>query len=63
MAEGRRELYQFIKSSNALFQARGDPVDQAPQTQTVPLSSRVGNVQRSREVLDAFFFWMLPFLK
>jgi hypothetical protein len=24
---------------------------------------RVGNVQGTRQVLDAFFFWMLPFLK
>ena len=58
-----KELYQFIKSSNALFQARENFIYRAPSKRYVNMFLRVGNVQRSRQVLDAFFFWMLPFLK
>jgi len=58
-----KELYQFIKRSNALFQARSNFVYRAPSKRYVNMFLRVGNVQRSRQVLDAFFFWMLPTLK
>jgi hypothetical protein len=58
-----KELYLFLKQSNALFQARKNFVYRAPSKRHVNMFLRVGNVQRNRQVLDAFFFWMLPHLK
>jgi hypothetical protein len=58
-----KELYHYVKHSSALFQARPNFVYRAPSQRHVNMFLRVGNVQRSRQVLDAFFFWMLPYLK
>jgi len=58
-----KELYLFIKRSNALFRARSNFLYRAPSKRYVNMFLRVGNVQRTRQVLDAFFFWMLPYLK
>jgi hypothetical protein len=58
-----KELYQYVKQSNGLFQAKPQFVYKVPSQRFVNMFLRVGNVQRDRQVLDAFFFWMLPFLK
>jgi hypothetical protein len=58
-----KELYQYVKRSNGLFQARPQFVYRVPSQRFVNMFLRVGNVQRDRQVLDAFFFWMLPFVK
>ncbi|WP_148210218.1 hypothetical protein [Candidatus Korobacter versatilis] len=52
-----------MKESTALFRARMNFVYRAPSQRFVNMFLRVGSIQRSRQVLDAFFFWMLPFLK
>jgi hypothetical protein len=58
-----KELYYYVKESSALFKANSNFVYRAPSHGFVNMFLRVGNVQRSRQVLDAFFFWMLPRLK
>lgn len=58
-----KELYTYIKQSSALFQARPQFVYRAPSQRHVNMFLRVGSVQRNRQVIDAFFFWMLPYLK
>ena len=58
-----KELYKFIKQSRALFQAHAGFVYRAPSKRYVNMFLRVGNVQRTRQVLDAFFFWILPHLE
>ena len=58
-----QELYYYVKESSALFKANSNFVYRAPSDGFVNRFLRVGNVQRSRQVLDAFFFWMLPHLK
>jgi hypothetical protein len=58
-----KELYYYVKESSALFKANSNFVYRAPSDGFVNMFLRVGNVQRNRQVLDAFFFWMLPHLK
>lgn len=58
-----KELYTFIKRSSAVFQAHTKFVYRAPSKRYVNMFLRVGNIQRTRQILDAFFFWMLPYLR
>ncbi|MCH7915732.1 MAG: hypothetical protein IH856_22305 [Deltaproteobacteria bacterium] len=58
-----RELRQYMHRSAALFQARPNFIYRSPSQSYVNVFLRVGNVQLSRQCLDAFFFWMLHHLK
>lgn len=58
-----KEFYYYMKESNCLFQARAQFLYRAPSQRYVNMFLRVGNIQRSRQVLDAFFFWMIPHLR
>ncbi len=58
-----KELATYVDHSSALFRANPNFVYRAPSERFVNMFLRVGNVQRNRQVLDAFFFWMLPYLK
>lgn len=57
------ELYTYVDQSSALFEARGNIVYKAPSQKYCTMFLRVGSVQMRRHTLDAFFFWMLPFLQ
>lgn len=58
-----QELQYYVNNSDALLSARSGFVYRAPSGDYVRQFLRVGNIQKSRQALDAFFFWMLPFLK
>ena len=58
-----REFQHYANNSGALLSAREGFVYQAPSGHHVRQFLRVGNIQKSRQALDAVFFWMLPFLK
>ena len=57
------EFKHYVDDSNALLATRKGFVYCAPSGHYVRQFLRVGNIQRSRQALDATFFWMLPFLK
>ena len=57
------ELREYVNRSSALFKASSNFVYRAPSQTYVNMFLRVGNVQMTRQAIDAFFFWMLPFLK
>lgn len=57
------ELVSFVKRSTALFRREANYVYRSPSNKYCSMFLRVGSVQMSRDVLDAFFFWMLPYLR
>ena len=57
------EFKHYVDHSDALLAARKGFVYRAPSGHYVRQFLRVGNIQKSRQALDATFFWMLPFLK
>ena len=57
------EFKYYARHSDALLSAREGFVYRAPSGHYVRQFLRVGNIQKSRQALDATFFWMLPFLK
>lgn len=57
------ELRQFIERSRALYPPRKNWLYRTPNRKYANMFLRVGNVQRTRQALDSFFFWMLPYLK
>lgn len=63
--EGIREyeLDYYVRHSDALLPTREGFVYRAPSDHYVRQFLRVGNIQKSRQALDAIFFWMLPFLE
>ena len=56
------ELRSYITRSNALLNARENFLYRSPSLSYVDRFLRVGNVQISRQAIDAFFFWMIPHL-
>ncbi len=58
-----QEFQHYVKNSDALLSARDGFVYRAPSGHHVRQFLRVGNIQKSRQALDAIFFWMLPSLK
>lgn len=58
-----QEFQHYVNNSDALLSARDGFVYRAPSGHHVRQFLRVGNIQKSRQALDAVFFWMLPFLK
>jgi len=58
-----RELEHYAKKSDAILPARDGLVYRAPSNHYLRQFLRVGNIQKTRQPLDAVFFWMLPFLK
>ena len=58
-----QELQHYVNNSDSLLSARDGFVYRAPSGHYVRQFLRVGNIQKSRQALDAVFFWMLPFLK
>jgi len=58
-----REFEHYASHSDALLSARKGFVYRAPSRHYVSKFLRVGNIQKSRQALDATFFWMLPFLQ
>lgn len=58
-----QEFQHYVNSSDALLSARDGFVYRAPSGHYVRQFLRVGNIQKSRQALDAVFFWMLPFLE
>lgn len=57
------ELRGLAYESHAILRAADSCVFRAPSKKYCRLFIRVGNVQRDKATLDAFFFWMLPWLK
>jgi hypothetical protein len=57
------ELEEFVRQSAALFAAGDSFVYKSPSQRYCNMFLRVGNVQITRQALDAFFFWMLPYLQ
>ena len=57
------EFKHYVDHSDALLANRKGFVYRAPSGHYVSRFLRVGNIQKSRQALDATFFWMLPFLK
>ena len=58
-----REFEHYARDSDALLSAREGFVYRAPSGHYVRQFLRAGNIQKSRQALDATFFWMIPFLK
>jgi hypothetical protein len=57
------ELRGLAYETNAILRAADSCFFRAPSKKYCKLFIRVGNVQRDKTTLDAFFFWMLPWLK
>ena len=57
------EFEHYARQSDAILSARDSFVYRAPSGHYVRQFLRVGNIQKSRQALDATFFWMLPYLK
>ena len=57
------EFEHYVRHSDALLSAREGFVYRAPSGHYVRKFLRVGNIQKSRQALDATFFWMLPYLE
>ena len=57
------ELECYARKSDALLSARNGFVYKAPSGQFVRQFLRVGNIQKSRQAINAVFFWMLPYMK
>lgn len=57
------ELRHFAVQSGALLRADGGLIFRAPSGKFCHSFLRVGTVQKDRTALDAFFFWMVPWLK
>jgi hypothetical protein len=58
----QEELTAFVKHSAALFPSRPHIIYRQPSGLYAEAFLRVGSVQTSRAHLDAFFFWLLPYL-
>ena len=58
-----QEFQHYVNNSDALLSARDGFVYRAPSGHHVRQFLRVGNIQKSRQALEAVFFWILPFLK
>ena len=58
-----RELEHYARNCDALLPARNGFVYRAPSGHYMRQFLRVGNIQKSRQALDAVFFWMLPSLE
>ncbi|MDE3183950.1 MAG: hypothetical protein KGM16_11075 [Bacteroidota bacterium] len=60
----QRELEEFILDSNAIIKTpNANTLFRTPSQEYSHIFLRVGNIQKSRHVLDAIFFWTLPSLK
>jgi hypothetical protein len=57
------ELASIAILSNAILKAEGPTMFRAPSKEYCKQFFRAGNVQKHRGTVDAFFFWMLPWLK
>lgn len=57
------ELLRLAQHSHAIFPVSGGCIFRAPSKKYCNHFLRVGNIQRHRAALDAFFFWMLPWLR
>jgi hypothetical protein len=57
------ELRHFAVGSRAVLRTTGPRIFRAPSKKYCRAFLRVGNVQTSREALDAYFFWLLPSLE
>jgi hypothetical protein len=57
------ELESLVKNSTALFRAKDNYWYRTPSDRLVRQFFRVGSTQTHRGALDAYFFWMLPWLK
>ena len=56
------ELDHLIEKSRAVISAAPGTVFEAPSGRLVRHFIRVGNIQYSRDAVDALFFWLLPHL-
>src|SRR5262249_21361654 len=52
----------FVNRSSAFFPPRANVIYRQPSRLYAQAFLRVGNVQTSKQYLDAFFFWLLPHL-
>ena len=59
----QKEMESFIKESNALFRSPPGTIYKTPSLEYSHYFLRVGNIQTRRHVLDAIFFWLIPYLK
>ncbi len=59
----QKELKECIDCSNSLFYSSEKFRYRLQDNKFYNMFLRVGNVQTSRQVLDMFFFWLLPHLK
>lgn len=60
----QREMEQFILHSTAIIKSPTPKIlFRTPSQEYSHTFLRVGNIQKSRHVLDSIFFWTLPFLK
>lgn len=57
------ELLRLAQHSHAILPVSGGCIFHAPSKKYCNQFLRVGNIQRHRAALDAFFFWMLPWLR
>ena len=57
------ELKEFLRRSSALFHSKDNFVYRSPSGDYCSAFLRTGNVQMGKHQLDAFAFWLMPFLK
>ena len=57
------ELKFYAEKYRAVLPASDGFVYKVPSGNYIDKFLRVGNIQKNRQVLDAVFFWMLPYLK
>ncbi len=59
----QRELEGFILNSASIFRSPKNTIYRTPSNEYTHAFVRVGNIQVSRNVLDAVFFWCIPKLQ
>lgn len=59
----QKELEDFILNSASIFRSPENTIYRTPSNEYSHFFARVGNIQISRNVLDAIFFWCIPFLR
>ena len=57
------ELKHYAEEYGAVLSARKGFVYKAPSGIYTDKFLRVGNIQKNRQIIDAIFFWMLPYMK